>query len=324
VGNLEGRDLCGRSDRGSGPGARQHDEVDNVRRAVAEAIRSRVNGPNGAADARRLFDAEGTRWFDESRPVWRVHADASMFVGAMRALLLQSLHPLAMAGVAEHSDYRNDPWGRLQRTALFLASVTYGTEAQARQACATVRRVHTRVRGVAPDGRPYDANDPHLLAWVHLAETDSFLAAYQRFGARPLDRHEQDAYVADAAVIATELGVLRPPRTVRDLRGQLAAYHPELRGTPEARAAARYLLRQSPIPLVARGPYTVLGASAVALLPWWAKVMLHIPPLPVTETVMIRPAGKVLVSSMRWALTPPASEPAAGVGERSERGRLHT
>jgi uncharacterized protein (DUF2236 family) len=278
--------------------------VEQVRRAVAEAIRARVAGPSGPDHARELFDSKGPRWFGPDRPIWRVHADASIFVGALRALLLQSLHPLAMAGVADHSDYREDPWGRLQRTARFLAATTYGTETQADAACAAVRRVHRQVHGVAPDGRPYDANDPHLLTWVHVAEADSFLCAYQRYGARPLDRAEQDAYVADLGRVATAVGVPDPPRSVAGLHARLDAYRPELAGTPAAREAARFLLLQPPVPLAARGPYAVLGATAVSLLPWWAKLMLRVPPLPVAETVVIRPAGRVLVNAMRWALRP--------------------
>ena len=278
--------------------------VQQVRQAVAAAIRARVAGPTGPDHARELFDTDGPRWFGPDRPIWRVHADASIFVGALRALLLQSLHPLAMAGVADHSDYREDPWGRLQRTARFLAATTYGTEAQAELACATVRRVHERVHGIAPDGRPYDANDPHLLTWVHIAEADSFLAAYQRYGGQPLDRAEEDRYVSDLARVASALGVPDPPRSVAGLQDRLAAYRPELAATAAAREAARFLLLQPPIPLAARGPYAVLGATSVSLLPWWAKVMLRIPPLPVTETVVIRPAGRVLVNAMRWALSP--------------------
>jgi uncharacterized protein (DUF2236 family) len=299
--------------------------MERVREALAEAIRSRVSGPSAVDHARELLEAEGPRWFDRGRPIWRVHADASIFVGALRALLLQSLHPLAMAGVADHSDYRTDPWGRLQRTARFLTTTTYGSATQAAEACATVRRVHARVHGVAPDGRPYDANDPHLLQWVHIAEVDSFLAAHQRFGERPLSRAERDEYVADMAVVAGELGVLDPPRTVVDLRSLLSTYRPELRGTREARDAARFMLLQPPIPLAARGPYAVLGATAVALLPWWAKLMLGVPPLPVTETVVIRPAGWALVATMRWALTPGARFTVHGpgaVGSASGDGTL--
>jgi uncharacterized protein (DUF2236 family) len=298
--------------------------MESVREAMGEAIRRRVAGPSARDDARELFEASGPRWFGPNRPIWRVHADASIFIGALRALLLQSLHPLAMAGVADHSDYKADPWGRLQRTSKFLAATTYGTAAQAEEACAQVRRVHNRVHGVAPDGRPYDANEPHLLTWVHIAEVDSFLAAHQRFGAKPMDRAEQDVYVADMARVAATLGVEHPPLNVADLRAILAAYRPELQGTVEARDAARFLLMQPPIPLVARGPYTVLGATAVALLPWWAKLMLRIPPLPVTETVVIRPAGRALVATMRWALTPGArfAGRARDVAATAERGTL--
>src|SRR5690349_10583099 len=108
-----------------------------------------------------------------------------MFVGGITALLLQSLHPLAMAAVAGHSGYRGDPWGRLQRTSYFLAVTTFGRAIDARDAITRVQAIHQRITGTAPDGRPYAASDPHLLTWVHIAEADSFLRAHVRFGARP-------------------------------------------------------------------------------------------------------------------------------------------
>src|SRR4051794_17274831 len=98
-----------------------------IRGRLATALRSRVAGPDAHEHAKRIWDAPGERWFSDADPIWRVHADASMFVGGIRALLLQSLHPLAMAGVAAHSGYKGDPWGRLQRTSHFLATTTYGT-----------------------------------------------------------------------------------------------------------------------------------------------------------------------------------------------------
>ena len=145
--------------------------------------------------------APGDRWFADDRPIRRVHADASMFVGGLRALLLQSLHPLAMAGVAQHSDYRTDPWGRLQRTADYLAVTTFGPAVDAELVVARVRAVHERVKGTARDGRSYSAGDPHLLRWVHICEVDSFLAAHRVYGAEPLTRAEADAYVADMAIV---------------------------------------------------------------------------------------------------------------------------
>ena len=120
--------------------------------------------------------------------MWRVHADASMFPGGVAALLLQSLHPLAMAGVAGHSGYKGDPWGRLQRTSHFLATTTFGTVEDAEATIARVRAIHERVRGRDPKGRPYRASDPHLLRWVHVAEAHSFLTAHQRYAVAAPDR----------------------------------------------------------------------------------------------------------------------------------------
>ena len=225
-----------------------------------------------------------------------------MFVGGLRALLLQSLHPLAMAGVAQHSDYRRDPWSRLQRTAEFLATTTYGPAPVAERAIATVRAVHTRVHGVAPDGRSYSANDPHLLRWVHVCEVDSFLAAYRRYGAASLDNDQADEYVRDAAVVARALGVNDPPRNVRDLRAELVDFRPELHGTRQAREAARFLLLEPPLPLAARAPYTVLAAAAVSLLPMWTRWPLRLPLLPLSEAVLVRPAGHAMTQLIRWSL----------------------
>lgn len=265
----------------------------------------RVAGPEGAARRERIFGAPGERWFGEDRPIRRVHADASMFVGGLRALLLQSLHPLAMAGVAEHSDYRDDPWGRLQRTSFFLAATTFGPATEAERAVARVRGVHRTVHGVAADGRAYAASDPHLLRWVHVAEVDSFLAAYQRYGADRLSPADCDGYLADTALVAQRLGVPDPPRTTSELAAALSSYRPELVGTPQARAAARYLLLRAPLPLIARGPYGVLGAAAVGLMPAWTRWPLRLPYLPTTEATVGRLAGRGLVTTIRWATQPP-------------------
>src|SRR5215475_10313003 len=232
-----------------------------VRQSLGRSLFGMVAGPDGPANRARIHDTPGPRWFAEDRPIRRVHADASMFVEGLRALLLQSLHPLAMAGVAEHSDYRGDPWGRLQRTSTFLAVTTFGTADDAQRAVDKVRGIHRRVHGVAPDGTPYDASDPHLLEWVHIAEVDSFLLAYQRYGAAPLDQAGRDGYVADTARVAEALGVLDPPRTERQLQQRISAYRPELRGTAAARDAARYLLLTPPVSIMMRAPYGVVAAT---------------------------------------------------------------
>ncbi|KAA0093268.1 DUF2236 domain-containing protein [Mycolicibacterium sp. P1-18] len=261
-----------------------------------------VAGPEGPANRARIHETPGPRWFDEDRPIRQVHGDASMFVGGLRALLLQSLHPLAMAGVAEHSDYRGDPWGRLQRTSTFLAVTTFGPADDAQRAVDKVRGIHRRVHGIAADGRPYEASDPHLLEWVHVAEVDSFLRAHQLYGARPLDQRGRDGYVADTARVAAALGVLDPPRTEGELRQRISDYRPELGGTAAAREAAKFLLLTPPLPLLAKPPYAILAATSVAMLPAWARLPLRLPYLPPLEATAVRVAGRTLVGGIRWAL----------------------
>jgi uncharacterized protein (DUF2236 family) len=285
--------------------------ADRVRRRLGALIVQRVAGPQGPARRRVIHDAAGERWFAEDRPVRRVHGDSSMFIGGITALLLQSVHPLAMAAVAGHSGYRGDPWGRLQQTSYFLAVTTFGQASDARAAIARVRAIHQRITGTAPDGRPYAASDPHLLAWVHLAEADSFLRAHARFGAHPLDQAGRDGYVADLARIGAELGVPGPPRTEAELTARIAAYRSELAGTAQAREAARFLLLTPPLPALARPPYAMLAAAAVSLLPGWARRPLRLPRLPVTEAALIRPAGHAMVQAIRWAITPPPPAPAS-------------
>ena len=206
----------------------RQDAADRLRGRIGAAIFERVAGPQGPNRRRQIHQGEGERWFAEDRPVRQVHGDSSMFIGGIRALLLQSLHPLAMAAVAQHSDYRGDPWGRLQRTSYFLAVTTFGRADDAQAAIARIRAVHEHVTGTAPDGRPYAASDPHLLTWVHIAEADSFLRAHSRFGARPLDQAGRDGYVADMARIGAALGVPDPPRTEAELADRIGQYRTEL------------------------------------------------------------------------------------------------
>ena len=285
--------------------------ADRVRGRIGAAIVERVAGPADAPRRRPAEPGRGERWFAEDRPIRHVHSDSAMFIGGIRALLLQSLHPLAMAAVAQHSDYRGDPWGRLQRTSHFIGTTTFGRTEDAQRAIARVRAIHRRVTGTAPDGQPYAASDPHLLTWVHIAEVDSFLRAHSSFGTRPLDKAGRDGYVADMARIGGELGVPDPPRTEAELADRIGAYRPELAATAEAREAARFLLLRPPLPVIARAPYGLLAAAAVSLLPGWARRPLYLPRLPVTETVLVRPAGHAVMHAIRWAITAPGPAPAA-------------
>ena len=177
-----------------------------------------------------------------------------MFVGGIRALLLQTMHPAAMQAVADHSGFRGDMWGRLARTSQYLAVTTFGTADHAEQAIRAVRAIHERITGTMPDGTPYAASDPHLLAWVHAAQVDSFLLAHQTYGARPLDAAGCDAYVAQAGEVAARLGRARPaadrgraahgarrlpPRAARHRRGSQRGPLPGAAPRPADRGPAR-------------------------------------------------------------------------------------
>ena len=226
-----------------------------------------------------------------------------MFAGGLRALLLQSLHPLAMAGVAGHSGFRSDPLGRLQRTSHFIATTTFAVREDADRAVRIVRAVHKQVVGTAPDGRPYAASDPALLMWVHAAEIDSFLVTYQRFGAAQLTATEADEYVAQTAQTAEALGVQGAPRSVAELGAVLDEYRPELQATPEALDVAKFLLVQPPVPLLARGGYAGLALAAASTLPAWALAMLRIPRIPLVTPAVGGAVGSAAVRTVRWIMS---------------------
>ena len=234
-----------------------------------------------------------------------------MYPGGIRALLLQSLHPLAMAAVARHSGYRSDVWGRLARTSTFLATTTFGTAADAQRAVDVVRAVHARVVGTAPDGRSYRAADPHLLTWVHVAEVDSFLASYRVFGRGRLTAQDRDRYLAEAALVARALGAVEVPETEAELAAALARYRPELATTPDALDVAAFLLTEAPLPAVARPAYRLLAAAAVDLLPPWATRLLDLPRRGPARRAVVRTATAGVLAGMRWVST--ASRPAGPV-----------
>lgn len=280
------------------------DPLEAARSRIGTAIFARVAGPEGPRRRERIHGTPGPRRFDAQDPICRVHGDASMFVGGIRALLLQSLHPLAMAAVDQHSGFRGDPWGRLQRTSTFLAETTFGTIRDADRAIAVVRAVHKRIHGTTDEGRTYAANDPELLRWVHIAEVDSFLRAHDLYGVQRLDPEERDHYVAQAAVTGELLGATDVPHDVAELDSAIASYRPELASTPAARAAARFLLIHPPLPLTARAPYGLLAAAAVGSLPRWARWPLRLPWLPIVEATAVRAAGLAVTSTIRWAIRP--------------------
>lgn len=201
-----------------------------LRALLALELRRRVAGDDAAQKAERIWGAVGPRRFSPDDAIWRVHQDAAVFVGGIRALLVQSMHLLAMAAVAGHSGYRGDPWGRLARTSQFLATTTFGTDEHAAEVIGHVRSIHARIQGTTAQGETYRASDPHLLRWVFVAEADSFLAAHQKFSRDRLTRKELDDYVRQAGYVAAELGACDLPVTFAELRTCVRDYRPELGG----------------------------------------------------------------------------------------------
>ena len=233
--------------------------------------------------------------------MWAVHSDVAMLVGGLRALLLQTLHPPTLAGVTQHSTYRTDPLGRLQRTGAFVGTTTFGSRTEADEAVAVVRAVHEHIVGTTRDGTPYAATDPHLLAWVHCTEADSFLRARMRYGAEPLGSGVADRYVAEIGEIGAELGVIDPPQNRQQLRERLQDYRPELAASADTHETVRFLAFP-PLALAARAPYGIVFAAAASMLPGFARRQLRLPVLPLTEPLAIRPAATVLLRTIGWAL----------------------
>lgn len=284
--------------------------------ALADPVRADI-----ARDIRRSLGFGGQRpmpvvtdpaiaFLPPSAVARRVHSDLpSMMIGGVGALMLQSLHPLAMAGVAEHSNYAEDPTGRLRRTATFVAATTYGSTDQAHEAIERVKWVHRKVRGVAPDGRPYSAGDPELVTWIHVAEMSTFLRAAQRFGPFVFTPEECDRYYAETSVIAIELGAEWVPRSAAEVEAYFHRVRPELYAAAQARAARDFLLRGVARRPEDRATYAVIAAAAVSLLPGWARSELQLPNPPLADALVVTPLARAMCATFRWAMGGPDPRP---------------
>ncbi len=238
--------------------------------------------------------------FERDTPIRMVHADVvSMMVGGIRSLLLQMLHPHALQGVLDHSNFRVDMHGRLRRTAKFIAVTTFGERAAAEQSIARVNKIHAYVNGTLPDGAPYSATEPRTLAWVHVAEATSFLAAYLRHVRPDMPYAEQNEYYRQFAVVARKLNADPVPETVREADMLFREFRGELRSSPEAKEVADLVLNQRPEgapPAV----QAILGAEAVAILPPFARAMLGLKP-PGLSALPARVATWGMGRTLRWA-----------------------
>jgi uncharacterized protein (DUF2236 family) len=226
---------------------------------------------------------------------WRVLGDTSSFIGGIRALLVQAAHPEVVAGVMDHSRYREDPLGRLSRTSNYVTATTFGAMPEVYAAAGIVRRIHRRVSGTSHRGSPYAADVPDLSAWVHNALTDGFLAAYQAFGPRRLDREEADRFVAEQTRVGALLDADPMPGTAAGLEDWLAE-HAAVGDSPGLREAIDFL-RRPPLPWTLRIGYRVMFQAAVATVPPRLRSVLGL-----RRHLGAIVAGRLLSRFLRWAL----------------------
>ena len=219
---------------------------------------------------------------------WRVQTDPAAIAGGLSSLFLQALHPLAMAGVFEHSSYDADFWPRFQRTAEYVNTVNFGTVSQAHAAAERVRHIHTYVKGVDPiTGQEYSAGDPKLITWVHVTEVHGFLTAVQR-GGLGLTPDEIDQYYAEQVPVAQLLGATVVPSSRSEVEEYLQQMRPELICSRRTRNGAQLLLAP-PMPwrvqtlTPARPGWAALASIGFCLMPRWARRMYRLPGLPTTD-----------------------------------------
>ena len=252
----------------------------------------------------RLEDGDDEGFFPVGGAAWTVHGGMPTLVAGVRALLLQALHPGALAGVRDHSRYREDPLGRLAGTIQWIHTVTFGSRVQAIAGSELVKSLHDRVRGTYVDGhgiaRAYAANDPELAEWVHLAFTDAFLSAHERWGS-PIPGGP-DGYVAEWATAAELMGVDDPPRTAADLRSRIDAVtdEGELRGGPEVEEIVRFI-RRAPVQRTLRPSYRVLFRAAVSTLEPRHRSLLG---LPTVDLLPIHGATALVLEGAQTLLGP--------------------
>lgn len=283
------------------PGGRSR-VAEPLRRRMEQAVIGLTSGA-GAPRVDFLQPPGDPGLFGPDSVCWKVHADFTvMIVGGVCALLLQALHPLALAGVWDHSNFREDILGRLRRTSAFVGGVTFASRGDAQRLIERVKRIHTQVTGTAPDGRPYAAGDPELLTWVHVAEHSSFLRSWQRYAFNALDAAQQDRYYAEVAVVAELLGARGVPKSAAEVDAYLERMRAELVCDARAREVRRILF-STPAPSLAIQPFSRLILHAGEdLMPEWAQAMFGLRPRAGLRRAALRASVRGMVPPFRWAL----------------------
>jgi uncharacterized protein (DUF2236 family) len=269
-----------------------------VKDLIVDQVRSFLND---RAKGERPVARRDDGLFGPGSVAWKVHGDVTtMMVGGTAALLLQMLHPSVLAGVWDHSNFRNDMLGRLRRTARFIALTTYGSEQEASEAIARVKDVHRHVSGTLPNGEPYSADDPALLTWVHVTETYCFLEAWKRYAEPGLATVDHDRYVAEMSEVARRLGAVDLPSNWRETLLYMASMRTELEASDRTREVVGLLLNPAMGGIALPRLQQMTSQAAVDLLPRWARRMHGLRASTLTRP-MVHGGTAGVAGLLRWA-----------------------
>ena len=296
---------------------------ESVKTLAADAIGQRVRAVTGSTASLQDFaEPAGDRGlFGPESMAWRVHNHfAAMMVGGLSSLMVQALPPRALAAVWDHSDFRHDLKGRLGRTAYFVAATTYGGHAQAMRTIERVNSIHARAVGVDAQGRPYAANEPHLIRWVHLVEVTSFLAAYQHLSHRALSPAECDQYIAEMTQVGHLLGAEALPQTLHDSERALGAYRDEWVFDERTREIVQ-VIESYPVNGLDQPFMAMVLQAAFDVMPAWALGLLHKTPACALQQQALRRALQAGAEPVQWML---GRQGVAATARRRVQGVAHS
>ena len=280
-----------------------------IKQLIIQQVRSIVN--SGKSPTEFLYPPGDPGLFGPDSVVWKVHGDfMSMMIGGISSLILQALHPLALAGVWDHSSFREDLKGRLGRTAFFIAATTYGNTEMATRAISRVRKIHDSLQGVHPDGRVYRVSDPHLLYWVHLTEAYSFLNAHRIYVNPSISETDQNQYFAEMSKISEGLGCLimdehgndQFARTVSSVNQAIKSYFPELEYSDRSKWVVD-LLENLPADPKTYVLNRLIIKAGFYNLPDWAYPMMDRPIPTKLERQLVNQSIHLIAKPIRWAMT---------------------
>jgi uncharacterized protein (DUF2236 family) len=240
--------------------------------------------------------------FGPDSVAWQVHADfTAMMVGGLSSLIVQSLHPRALAAVWDHSDFRHKLKERLGRTAYFVAATTYGSEAMALSAIRRVNTIHANIKGIDLQGQPYIANEPELIRWVHLVEATSFLAAYQHLAKQPLSAQACDQYISEMTRVGHLLGAVDLPLTYAATQTELLGFADKLSFDARAQEILQ-IIQAYPVDVLDKPWMALVLACAFDVMPPWVLNLMGLSPSCAVQQQVTRLAVQASAAPVQWML----------------------